>query len=81
MFPTCSHILTADSMDPGTVGLGRSLAAWVMARWAASMAGRTAVDILLPLEFDLDLVGEVEVTRGKAGYSLAVWKSDNIKNP
>ena len=72
MFPTCSHILTADSMDPGTVGLGRSLAAWVMARWAASMAGRTAVDILLPREFDLDLVGEVEVTRGKAGYSLAV---------
>ena len=41
MFPTCSHILTAASMDPGTVGLGRSLAAWVMVRWAESMAGIT----------------------------------------
>ncbi len=31
-FPTCSHILTAASIDPGTVGLGLNFAACVMVR-------------------------------------------------
>ena len=52
-FPTCSHILIALSMDPGTAGLGLSLAAEgkFKAGEAASILGTTSAVIVVRYPF------------------------------